>query len=112
MRRSKWETAESLAKGHFKVEPNLKRIFLLEPMNEHDPDEPIKLLEIVEGTIERGIEPITFVADPMHGIDYPSMIVEVSPNEFQHICNGKLNLADRGWMVGKEYCTASVCYMQ
>jgi len=102
MRRSKWETAESLARGHFKVEPSLKRIFLLEPVNEQDPNEPIKLLEIVEGTIERGIEPISFAADPAHGVSYPSMIIEISPSEFQHICDGKLDLEDRGWMVGKE----------
>ncbi len=102
MRRSKWETAESLAKGHFDVEPNLKRIFLLEPVSEQDTNEPIKLLEVVEGTIERGIEPIAFVADPAHGIDYPSMIIEVSPNEFQHICDGRLNFGKRGWMIGKE----------
>ena len=102
MKKSKWETAESLAIGHFEVEPNLKRIFLLEPIDEQDINEPIKLLEIVEGTIERGIEPIAFAADPAHGIDYPSMIIEVSPSEFQHICDGKLNLGDRGWMVGKE----------
>ncbi|MDM8551535.1 hypothetical protein QUF72_15720 [Desulfobacterales bacterium HSG2] len=102
MRRSKRETAETLATGHFGVEPNLKRIFLLEPVIEGKPDEPIKLLEVVEGTIERGIEPIAFPADPAHGIDYPSMIVEVSPREFRDICDGKLDLGHRGWMIGKE----------
>ena len=102
MNKSKSETAESLAKGHFEVEPNLKQIFLLEPIDEQDTNEPIKLLEIVEGTIERGIEPIAFAADPAHGIDYPSMIIEVSPSEFQHICDGKLNFGNRDWIVGKE----------
>jgi len=102
MRRNKRETAETLATGHFGVEPNLKRIFLPEPVSEGKPDEPIKLLEVVEGTIERGIEPIAFPADPAHGIDYPSMIVEVSPREFRDICDGKLDLGDRGWMIGKE----------
>ncbi|KPA17377.1 hypothetical protein MHK_002398 [Candidatus Magnetomorum sp. HK-1] len=102
MKKSKWETAVRLARGHFEVEPHLKRIFLLEPIKEQDPDEPIKLLEIVEGTIERGIEPIAFTSDPEHGIDYPSMIIEVSPGEFQHICNGEISLKDNGWMVGKE----------
>ncbi len=102
MRKSKSETAETLAMAHFRVEPNLKRIFLLDPINEQDPDEPIKLLEIVEGTIERGIEQIAFVPDPAHGIDYPSMIVEISPREFQDICDGKLDISERGWMIGKE----------
>lgn len=102
MAKSKSETAETLATAHFGVEPNLRRIFLLEPVSEQDPDEPIKLLEVVEGTIERGIEPIAFPADPAHGIDYMSMIVEISPREFRDICDGKLNLGDRGWMIGKE----------
>ncbi len=61
MRKSKSETAETMTMDHFGVEPNLKRIFLLDPISEQDSDEPIKLLEIVEGTIERGIEPISFV---------------------------------------------------
>lgn len=102
MRISKRETAETLATGHFGVEPNLRRIFLLEPVSEDKPDEPIKLLEVVEGTIERGIEPIAFPADPGHGIDYPSLILEVSPREFRDICDGKLNLGDRGWILGRE----------
>jgi hypothetical protein len=102
MRKSKSETAKILAVAHFGVEPNLRRIFLLEPVSEQNPDEPIKLLEIVEGTIERGIEPIAFVADPAHGIDYPSMIVEISPREFRDICDGSLDLGTRGWMIGKE----------
>jgi hypothetical protein len=102
MNKSKWDTAQRLARGHFDVEPNIKRIFLLEPLKEQDPNEPIKLLEIVEGTIERGIEPIAFTADPDHGIDYPSMIIEFSPNEYQHICSGQISLNDNGWIVGKE----------
>ena len=96
------ETAESLAIGHFKVEPNLKQIFLIEPIDEQDNNEPIKLLEVVEGTIERGIEPVTFAAEPAHKIYYPSMIIEVSPSEFQHIRAGKLKFENRNWEIGKE----------
>ncbi len=102
MRRNKYETAQNLAKAHFKVEPNLKKVFLLEPICEHDPKEPIKLLEVVEGTIERGIEAIAFAADPANGIEYPSMIVEISPREYQHLGAGKLTLETRGWTLDKE----------
>ncbi len=102
MRKNKRETAENLAKAHFGVEPHLKRIFLLEPLNEQDPTDPIRLLEVVEGTIERGIEPIAFTAAPGRGIEYPSVIVEISPREYQHIREGKLNLKDHGWEVGRE----------
>jgi len=39
---------------------------------------------------------------PLTGTDYPSMIMEVSPREFRDICDGKPDLGDRGWMIGKE----------
>jgi hypothetical protein len=103
MKKSKRETAENLAKAHFDIEPNLQRVFLLEPIHEKNPDVPIKLLEVVKGTIERGIEPITFTAEPAHGIEYPSMIVEVSPREYQYLLDGKMNFGTRAWTIGKEF---------
>lgn len=102
MRKSKLETAKSLAKAHFGVEPNLKRIYLLEPISEQDPDEPIKLLEVVEGTIERGIEPIAFTADPEHGIEYPSVIVEISPAEYDDLRNRQFDFGSHAWTIGVE----------
>jgi hypothetical protein len=83
-------------------EPNLKYVYLIEPINEEDPSDPIKLLEVVEGTIERGIEPIAFVSDPARGIEYPSLIIEVSPNEFEAIRNGQLGFGNQGWILGTE----------
>lgn len=94
MKKSKLKVAMSLAKAHFSVEPNLKRVCLIEPFDNEDPNDPIKLLEVVEGTIERGIEPVAFTADPVHGIDYPSIIVEVSPAEYEDIRKGKLHFGD------------------
>jgi hypothetical protein len=103
MRKSKLETAKSLANAHFQVEPNLKRIHLMQPVNDQDPNDPIKLLEVVEGTIERGIEPIAFTADPAHGIEYPSMIIEISPNEYDSIkVAGKVRLGNHDWTIGEE----------
>ena len=101
MRKSKLETAEILAKAHSEVEPNLKRVYLIEPIDDQNPDDPIKLLEVVEGTTERGIEPIAFTADPARGIEYPSIIVEISPTEYEAIVpDGKLGYD--GWTVGRE----------
>lgn len=101
MRKSKLETAEFLAKAHSEVEPFLRRVHLIEPLEEQDPKVPIKLLEVVEGAIERGIEPIGFTADPARGIEYPSVIVEISPAEYAVIGpDGKLGFD--GWTVGRE----------
>lgn len=101
MRRDKLETAKSLAKAHFELEPDIKHIHLILPFDNNDPNDPIKLLEVVEGSIERGIEPIGFTADPARGIEYPSVIIEVSPAEYNaYLRDGKLGYRD--WSIGTE----------
>jgi hypothetical protein len=103
MKKSKLETAKSLANAHFQVEPNLKRIYLIQPINDQDPNDPIKLLEVVEGTIERGIEPVSFPADPARGMEYPLMIIEISPTEYKSIRTaGKVRLRNHDWTIGEE----------
>lgn len=106
MSSSKLETAKRLAKAHFAVEPHLTRINLIYPIDDQDPKDPIKLLEVVEGTLERGIEPIAFPADPARKIEYPFVIVEVSPREYEQIQNGSLPLQFNGWTVGEELLRA------
>jgi hypothetical protein len=106
MKRTKLETAKALAIAHLGVEEKLRKVFLLNSVNEASPDEPIKLLEVVEGTIERGIEPIAFTADPKHGIDYPSLIVEISPNEYQQILDKKLGFGAYPWTLGDDLLAA------
>ena len=102
MKKSKLETAKSLAQAHFGVEPNLRRVCLIKPYNEQDPNDPIKLLEVVDGTIERGIEPVGFTADPAHGIEYPSIVVEISPTELEGIQKQAGKLGFRDWTLGEE----------
>jgi hypothetical protein len=101
MSKTKLETAKDLAKAHFANEPKLQHVYLVEPLNEADPREPIKLLEVVEGTIERGVEPIAFAANRGLGIDYPVWIIEVSPREYddKQILGG---LQSHGWSIGLE----------
>jgi hypothetical protein len=100
--RSKLATARDLAKAHFKIEPSLKRVFLLEPLAESDPREPIKLLEVVEGTIERGVDPVGFAPNPRRDIAYPTYIVEVSPREFEEYRGKPLLFEDQVWTIGEE----------
>jgi hypothetical protein len=102
VKKNKSETARNLAIAHFANEPNLRRVHLLEPVNEDDPRDPIKLLEVVEGTIERGIEPIAFPANPGRGIDYPVLIIEISPKEYEGIRNDMAALKSHGWIMGSE----------
>jgi hypothetical protein len=103
MNKTKLETAKTLANAHFQAEPNLKRIHLMQPINDQDPNDPIRLLEVVEGTIERGIEPIGFTADPARGIEYPSIIIEISPTEYKSIrTDGKVRFGNHEWTIGEE----------
>lgn len=102
MRRTKLETAKKLAEAHRSVDSDLKHVYLIEPLNEIDKNDPIRLLEIVEGTLELGIEPISFAADPGRGIEYPSIIVEISPKEFKKREQLKSALSSRGWRLGAE----------
>ncbi len=99
---TKLETAKSMAQAHKDFEPNLTNVYLVEPIAESDPEEPVKLLEVVDGTIERGIEPLTFAADPAHGREYVSVIIEVSPREFEAVLSGKLTFPRPSWKLGQE----------
>ena len=99
---SKLNAAKRMAQLHFEVEPDLKRVFLLGPVRDDDPREPIKLLEVVEGAIERWIEPVSFPSDRTHGIDFPSVIVELSPREFGRISGGEIAFRDQVWPIEQE----------
>ncbi len=105
MKKSKLETAKNLARAHSGVEPNLKKVFLIEPLNDNNPNDPIKLLEVVEGTIERGIDSVSFAPDPVRGIEYPSIIVEISPTEYENIqvlLDRKNKLGLSAWKLGEQ----------
>jgi len=99
---SKIDAAKKMAKIHFAVEPDMKHIFLLEPIREDDPREPIKLLEVVKGAIERGIEPVYFPSDAARGVPYPTVIVELSPREFRSIDPTRIQFRDELWHLGEE----------
>ena len=61
--------------------------------------EVIKLLEVNENTVPSGIMPIQFGPSPASGLNYPTIIVEVTPDEFQKIQHQQLELP-HGWKVG------------
>jgi hypothetical protein len=97
------EVAKELAKMHYQAEAGLQRIFRLTGSVEVEmrPVEPIKLLEVNANTVPSGVMPVQFGPAPASGIPYPSVIVEVSPEEFQRIQMEKLKLP-KGWRLGEE----------
>jgi hypothetical protein len=95
---AKDDEAIDLAQRHYEVDVAMKDIirFTDHADIELDPAEPIKLLEVSESTVEAGAMPIYFGPAPEAGIHFPSVIVEVTPDEYRRIQNLELQLPE-GW---------------
>lgn len=100
---NKDEEANKLAQKHYEVEAGLTRILRITENGDvgFDPNEPIKLLEVNKNTVPSGIMPIGFGAVPEAGFHFPSVIVEVTPEEFTKIENHELDLPE-GWELGPD----------
>ena len=80
--RTKGEVAEDLAKAHFDIDRGLERVIELEGGLEREAD-LIKLLEVNRDALPSGVQPLYFGAHPASGMFYPSVIVEVAPEEYE-----------------------------
>jgi hypothetical protein len=98
---TKDEEAIELARIHYEVEEGMTHIFRItgSPEAESSPAEPIKLLEVNESTVPSGILPLRFGPLAAAGIHYPSVIVEVTPEEYERIQSKDLTLPN-GWKIG------------
>jgi hypothetical protein len=94
---------QELADTHYQIEPGITHIFSLceKPEREAMPGTPIKLLEVNENTPASGVMPLHFGPAPERGIPFPSVIIEVTPAEFERIKQKKLKLP-KGWTIGEE----------
>lgn len=97
MNPSKTDSARYLAEFHFGFDSDITQIIRLVAPNEDSESEPIKLLEINPEGVPCGVLPISFGA--WEKIPYPSIIVEVTPAEFQQIQSHALDLPDN-WQLG------------
>lgn len=96
---AKHEVAKKLALAHYLVEEGLIGVYrLLSPVETEA--EPIKLLEVNRNTIPTGIMPLWFGAVPVHGIPYLSVIIEVTPDEFELIRSHQLALPE-DWRIAE-----------
>jgi hypothetical protein len=101
--KAKLAAARELAKRHYEVEDGLMRIFRITGKAEVEASrsEPIKLLEVNENTVPSGVIPLHFGPVPAIGIPFPSIIVEVTPDEFTKIKTRELKLP-KDWEIGEE----------
>lgn len=99
---TKDEEALELARKHYQIEPGMTQIFRITGSEDAElrPNEPIKLLEVNENTVPYGIMPIQFGPSPASGLHYSSIILEVTPEEFEKIQTNELKLPN-GWTVGE-----------
>jgi len=89
---TKDEVARDLAQYHFRVEPELIRVYII---LSGSAGEPIRLLEVSSATVPTGsVEPFGFPATG--DVPYPTVIAEVTPEEEDRIRQGKVKLPD-GW---------------
>lgn len=108
--RAKRVAARELAKKHYEVEDGLMRIFRLTGKAEVEASraEPIKLLEVNENTVASGVMPLHFGPVPAIDIPFPSIIVEVTPDEFTKIKTNELKLP-KDWEIGEELPKSREC---
>ena len=92
------EAAKELARWHYDLEPGITQIFRITDSVEVEliRATPIKLLEVNVNTVESGVMPLQFGPAPASGIPYSSIIIEVTPNEFEKIQSLELKLPE-GW---------------
>lgn len=104
----KAKVAKELAKRHYQIEPGLTRIIRYsgDIQGEAIPTEPIKLLEVNKATVSSGVMPLHFGPVPERGILFPSVIIEVTPDEFRQIQDHKLKLPEN-WINGEELAKPS-----
>jgi len=101
---TKDEEAIELAKKHYQIEEGLTHVIRINESSNVkvvEPDERIILLEVNTNTVPAGIMPLQFSPVPSAGIHYPSVIMEVTPDEFEKIQTGELKLPN-DWTMGEE----------
>ena len=99
---TKDQEAADLAGKHYQIETGLTQVFRILGSTDAEvrPNEPIKLLEVNENTVPSGIMPIGFGPHPASGLHYPSIIVEVTPEEYLKIDSQEWQLP-HDWRVGE-----------
>jgi hypothetical protein len=98
---TKADAARTFAVAHYEAEPGLTRIIRFTSSAESEVIEPIKLLEVNEATVPSGVMPLHFGPAPASGVPFPSVIVEVTPEEFDRIQRRELQLPP-GWERAEE----------
>ena len=94
------DVAQRLADAHYILEEGISEIYrITSPNGEDGQYEPIKLLEVNRNTVPMGVVPVYF--GPGRNIPYPSIIMDLTPEEFAELTNGKITLPN-DWVLNKK----------
>ncbi len=95
---NKDSVAKALVEAHFAVEPHLTEVWRVIGDNESSATEPIKLLEVNVATVATGsVTPFAF--SPTQDVPYPTVVAEVTPEEFEAAKHDPSRLP-KGWRWG------------
>ncbi len=100
--KTKLELAKEAAKFHYSLDDDLRHIFLLGPLCEDDPEEPVKLLEVRDFAVESGLMPVAFPPGSERGFPFWLYIAELSPREFQKIDPTNIPFRGETWTIIEE----------
>ena len=95
------EEAVKLAEIHYQDAPPQTRIYHIHgatPIRSQT-STPAAILEVTEFTAPMGVMPLGFGPDPDQGLRRPSVVIQITPEEFERIQSGELKLPE-GWTVG------------
>jgi hypothetical protein len=88
------EVAEEFAKAHKEDDPQTTDVYFVEGV-----DDEVRLVE-VSGSLANGgpgeVLPFRFTAQPAEGVPFPSVVVLLSPSEWDAVAHDKLKLP-AGW---------------
>lgn len=97
------EVAMQVAQSHYNSDLDIQRIFLLCPLAQSvEAPSSIVLLEVVDGSPETGILPVSFPANPSQDVPFPLTIIELSPREYELFCVHDDALSRHGWKIAHE----------
>lgn len=90
------KVASELAAAHRKSDPATTTIKVFPP-KKGETDTAIRLVEVSNAApVTDEVRPFRFGAAPSYGVDFPSIVVVLSPKEWSDILGGRLQLPV-GW---------------
>ena len=89
------DPAADAASRYFAADEDVSSIYRIEGAG------AVALLVVNDATVPCGVMPLSFPPSRATGADYPLVVVELSPQEFEEVERGALDLPD-GWSVADE----------